>query len=369
MDHSPPYSFLNESAPATPGTTTQDAATASSPSLRSYVPETPPGRNQDLARTRQAARALVKIYEDETAAPSSQMTVIQDTPPSRQPLRELTLSRESSPELILAHRADSPPARLTHSSSPTTSEEMNVEEWDSQGSDKEQDDSALLLDTSCSRIPRVVNTGHGKHLQNYAELLTQSTTLVESAMKMGAIISIVSSISTENSKQKMYTGSVLAPPDQVRAQAALDTLIATYCLFRERLSTFGTMSQSMEILSTLHSKDHLLEVLTQHARTCGQEAFHSQQKASFLRTLKIILRATGSCSTDRSITPQTASTVQRWRPQECRITKPKASKSTGRPTQRQDDGYWRAYATRSIESNDWRETTPTPQSKSSSTEN
>lgn len=359
MDHSPPYSFLNESAPATPGTTTQDAATASSQDLRSYVPETPPGRNRDLARTRQAARALVQIYEDETAAPSSQMTVIPDTPPARQPLREVELD---SPFV-------SPPARLTHSSSPSTSEEMNVEEWDSQGSDKEQDDSALLLDTSCSRIPRVVNTGHGKHLQNYAELLTQSTTLVESAMKMGAIISIVSSISTENSKQKMCTDSVLAPPDQVRAQAALDTLIATYCLFRERLSTFGTMSQSMEILSTLHSKDHLLGVLTQHARTCGQEAFHSQQKASFLRTLKIILRATGSCSTDRSITPQTAYTVQRWRPQECRITKPKASKSTGRPTQRQDDGYWRAYATRSIESDDWRETTPTPPSKSSSTEN
>lgn len=394
---------FRRNAPATPGTTNQTVQIANSDpfsprlqeinnmqlsgrddsrqlwrrqSSESPVRETPEGDSlTDRARTQRAAMALMSIHEDpetpiSSPAPSIPMTEDledpstrtmedPDTPPSRQPLHEV---EPNSPFVSAVPH----PILL---SCPSTSEETSAEEWDSPENDTDQENSALLLDTTCSRIPRAVENGRGKHLLHYATLLTQSTTLAESAMRMGGIISIASSISTENSKQKMYTGSVLGPPDQVRAQAALDTLIATYCLFQERLSTLGTMSPNTETLSSPLSKDHLLEVLTQHAKTCGQEAFLSQQKASFLRTLKSILRVTMSSSTETSPVLQTAFLVKRWRPQEFRITKRRGSKSTGRPTQRQDDGYWRAYTTQSIESNDYREETPTPPSRNSSTGN
>lgn len=186
-------------------------------------------------------------------------------------------------------------------------------------------------------------TGHMATLLNSAKLLEQSTTSLESAMRMEDIISMLFLTSRENSKQKTFTVSALDKPAQGRLGAALVRLIATFCQCRELPITRGTTSANMVTWSQAISTDRLLEGLTHLVTTCGQAAWHLQIKASFLRTLKNIHQEIGACSTTPSRTPPTTCSDSTKPSRTCLTSPPEGSSYTGTVTPRSESGYWGLY--------------------------
>ena len=231
-----------------------------------------------------------------------------------------------------------------------TSTDPNSQDSASQASEWETENLDGLPVFSCSRLPRVVTTGLGNSLLQLSNNLGASTTYRESAMLMADIISTVSLTSNESLSLRVPTVSVLGPLKLIRAESALSTLIATYSQFREHRSTRGTMSANTERSYPPTSRDHVLKALTSLETTCGQEAWLSQTKKHFYKTLKSILRETSSSSIGKSVNTATRPTGRHSRNPTFPKSKSKASTSTGNGTPRYGNGSWRASQTQSLES-------------------
>lgn len=220
----------------------------------------------------------------------------------------------------------------------------------SQESDKEQDEQDGLPVFSCSRTLRAATIGRTNALSTLSRILVESTTYHESAMRMSAIISIVSSISSESSNSKMYISSALDRLKEIRAEAALVKLIATYSRFREHPLTRGTMLESTVMSLRRTSNVHVPGDLTSLATTCTQAAWLFQTKGSFLKTLGNIQRETLSYSTAKSENLGTKRSAKTSQVPTYRKSKRTGSTSIGNATPKSDDGSWRASRTRSPES-------------------
>lgn len=195
----------------------------------------------------------------------------------------------------------------TQESTQTTSNSRASPESDYQGSDSEKTNGlegcGTLLDTSYSRTLNVVSDGHMKRLSWLLTSWEESTAWPASIIKMAAIITIVSSTSNENSTSKTCINFASDNGARVRAENALDKLIATYCRSQGLLTTHGTTLERTETLSRATSIDHLLEEVVQLETITGQAAFRLQTKKVFLTTLKNILRETGVYTANRFKTP------------------------------------------------------------------
>lgn len=237
------------------------------------------------------------------------------------------------------------PFKSQHTSTETRSEVLV-----SQESDKEQDEQDGLPVFSCSRTLRVATIGRTNALSTLSRILVESTTYHESATRMSAIISIVSSTSSESSNSKTYISSALDRLKEMRAEAALAKLIATYSRFREHPLTRGTMLESTVTSLRRTSNVHVPGDLTSLATTCTQAAWLFQTKGSFLKTLGNIQRETLSYSTAKSVNLETKRSAKTSQVPTYRKSKKTGSTSIGNATPKSDDGSWRASRTRSPES-------------------
>lgn len=249
-------------------------------------------------------------------------------------------------------------APQTPSRSQTTSEPENSPDAESQENDSEQENHVSLPDISSSRSLNLDMIGHTNALLSASRLLAQSTTYLESAMRMADIIFIVSSTSNESSTSKTSTDSASDHLKMIRAESALLKIIATYCQLQRHPSTLGTTRESTGTSYPQTASDLVLEDLTSLAMICGQGAWLKQTKHSFLKTLAVILREISSCSTAKFQTSQIQNGTQSlqnylaWTRME--------STSTGNVTRKRDAGSSRTSANRFRVSKQPREDSPTP---------
>lgn len=234
--------------------------------------------------------------------------------------------------------------------SQSTSTAMNSAVLESLESDREMDEQDGLPVFSSSRILRAATIGRTNSLSTLSRILVESTTYHESATRMAAIISIVSSTLNESSNSKTSIVSALDRLKEMRAEAALAKLIATYSQFREHPLTRGTMSESTVTSLRQLSRDPVPGDLMSLATTCTQAAWLFQTKGSFLKTLGNIQRETLSYSTARSVNLGTRHTARPTRIQTSRKSRPTVSTFTGNAIPTSGGGSWRASQTRSPES-------------------